>query len=152
MFPAPGVYDDTVLDIANGYYPSRGVSVGLMLRPVSTNSKPVPADLAATAFDDPAMIARFNALLDNVFAHTPEGTAISLGCEATTGLARLWVSDAGWGFEATAIERGRSGIGSTGLGLDIARQTAQKGGGTLNVGRSRLGGAEVSLRLPLLTG
>lgn len=104
------------------------------------------------AVPDSELAAALDVLLDNVFAHTPEGAAISLGCEATTGLARLWVSDAGDGFDDTAIERGRSGVGSTGLGLDIARQTAQKGGGTLNVARSRLGGAEVSLRLPLLTG
>lgn len=104
------------------------------------------------AIPDTELAAAIDVLLDNVFAHTPEGTAISLGCEASSGLARLWVADAGSGFDATAIERGRSGAGSTGLGLDIARRTAQRGGGTINVGTSRLGGAEVSLRLPLLTG
>jgi imidazolonepropionase-like amidohydrolase len=35
---------------------------------------------------------------------------------------------------ADAVERGRSGGGSTGLGLDLARRTAQASGGGVRVG------------------
>ena len=39
---------------------------------------------------------------------------------------------------------------SSGLGLDIARRTATRGGGSLSVGRSKLGGTEVVLHLPVI--
>jgi signal transduction histidine kinase len=39
----------------------------------------------------------------------------------------------------TAIERGRSGGGSTGLGLDIARRTAEVSGGELRISSSTAG-------------
>jgi hypothetical protein len=75
-----GVFDTTFLDIANTYYPAKGLRLFLTLRPINTVAKEVPADLAAVAFDDATMIARFKALLDVVFAHLPavalEGLAI----------------------------------------------------------------------------
>jgi hypothetical protein len=75
-----GVFNTTFLDIANTYYPARGRKLFLTLRPINTVAKEVPSDLASTAFDAAAMIARFNALLDVVFAHLPavalEGLAI----------------------------------------------------------------------------
>jgi signal transduction histidine kinase len=40
--------------------------------------------------------------------------------------------------------------GSTGLGLDIARRTAEAAGGTMRVAESALGGALVALTLPPL--
>jgi hypothetical protein len=77
---APSTFNTTLLDIANTYYPARGISLFLTLRPINTVAKEVPADLAATAFDHATMIARFKALLDVVFAHLPavtlEGLAI----------------------------------------------------------------------------
>ena len=48
------------------------------------------------------------------------------------------VSDDGPGLaDATLAERGRSGAGSTGLGLDVARRTAERVGGQLEVGDRR---------------
>ena len=41
------------------------------------------------------------------------------------------MADTGPGMPDTEIERGRSGGGSTGLGLDIARRTAESSGGEL---------------------
>jgi hypothetical protein len=73
-------FDTTYLDIANTYYPAKGLRLFLTLRPINTVAKEVPADLVATAFDAAAMITRFKALLDVVFAHLPavtlEGLAI----------------------------------------------------------------------------
>lgn len=63
-------------------------------------------------------------LLENVFAHTPEGTGFSVRVSRRVG-GGAWVvvSDAGPGFEdPDAARRGRSSGGSTGLGLDIARR------------------------------
>ena len=58
------------------------------------------------------------------------------------------VADHGPGFAepAAAVERGRSGGGSTGLGLDIARRTAEASGGQLRLGRSS-DGTSVTLEL-----
>ncbi|MGH9177803.1 MAG: HAMP domain-containing protein, partial [Acidimicrobiales bacterium] len=85
---------------------------------------PVPADDLAAALD---------ALLANVFAHTSDGTAfeITVGREGDGG-ALLVVEDGGPGFpDPAVVTRGTSGSGSTGLGLDIARRTAEAAGGSL---------------------
>ena len=101
-------------------------------------SKPRFADLEAAV----------DALIGNVFAHTPEGTPYSITCSSTVETVRLIVDDGGAGFGPEALERGRSGGGSTGLGLDIARRTAETSGGRFTVGESPLGGARVELELP----
>jgi signal transduction histidine kinase len=88
-------------------------------------------------------------LLENVFAHTPEGAnlAVRLSRRAGGG-AWLVVSDDGPGFgDADPTPRGLSRGGSTGLGLDIARRIAEASGGTLVVGRSATGGGAVGLGL-----
>jgi signal transduction histidine kinase len=60
----------------------------------------------------------------------------------------LTVADGGPGFgERDPLQRGASGRGSTGLGLDIARQTARTSGGTLTIGRVRPQGALVTVEL-----
>ncbi|HET8971538.1 MAG TPA: HAMP domain-containing sensor histidine kinase, partial [Candidatus Nanopelagicales bacterium] len=66
--------------------------------------------------------AALDALLDNVFSHTPEGTALSLSLDQqVSGGAILTVSDSGPGLPAgDPGRRGTSHAGSTGLGLDIA--------------------------------
>jgi signal transduction histidine kinase len=61
---------------------------------------------------------------------------------------RLVVEDDGPGFadaEGQLIERGASGAGSTGLGLDIVRRTAEHSGGSLVLGRSPTGGARLEV-------
>jgi signal transduction histidine kinase len=92
------------------------------------------------------LILAIDALLGNVFAHTPEGTAFLVSVSA----AGLVVDDAGTGIAdpAAAVRRGVSGAGSTGLGLDIARRIAQSAGGRLEITRGQLGGARVALLLP----
>lgn len=90
-------------------------------------------------------------LVDNVFVHTDEGCALTIGFDQLNGNARIWVADNGPGFPAgfDATGRGLSGAGSTGLGLDIARQLAEETGGRLDVGTGESGGALVTLVLPL---
>lgn len=81
-----------------------------------------------------------DALLGNVFAHTPPGTAFSVTLEAREAGARLRIADHGPGFtDPDAARRGESGARSTGLGLDIARRTALATGGTFQVDGSPRG-------------
>lgn len=88
-------------------------------------------------------------LLENVFAHTPEGTAFAIRVsQRAAGGAWLVVSDNGPGFSHPDLtRRGASSAGSTGLGLDIARRIAERSGGTLTLGRSPHGGGAVTVGL-----
>jgi signal transduction histidine kinase len=92
--------------------------------------------------------AALDALLGNVFAHTPDGTALAVELVAVDGGAELTVGDAGPGLPSVgALRRGASGAGSSGLGLDIVRRAAEQAGGALELGRSTLGGLAVVVRL-----
>ncbi|HET9655856.1 MAG TPA: HAMP domain-containing sensor histidine kinase [Kineosporiaceae bacterium] len=88
-------------------------------------------------------------LIDNAFAHTDEGVAIEVWVvQRADGAVVLTVEDAGPGLPpGDIVSRGRSGAGSTGLGLDIARRAALATGGRLELGRSRLGGALIRVVL-----
>jgi signal transduction histidine kinase len=86
--------------------------------------------------------AAVDALLGNVFAHTPDGTAFAVTVRPrAAGGAEVVVADRGPGLArgAAAVERGHSGGGSTGLGLDIARRTAEASGGDLRIESSPAG-------------
>ncbi|MEV5502198.1 HAMP domain-containing sensor histidine kinase [Nonomuraea fuscirosea] len=93
------------------------------------------------------LAASVDALLGNVFAHTPEGVSMAVRLRPHPTGALLSVEDAGPGFEPALLERGNSGGGSTGLGLDIARRSAESSGGGLTVSRSADGGARVEVLL-----
>ena len=99
-----------------------------------------PADIAVA----------LDALLGNVLAHTPDGASFSVSLRQDGGLAVLTVEDQGPGFsDEKAVERGTSSSGSTGLGLDIVRRTAEASGGDLDIGRSPAGGARAIVRFGL---
>jgi signal transduction histidine kinase len=93
------------------------------------------------------LAACMDILLENVFAHTPEGAALEIRLSHRAGGgAWLVVADDGPGFPAADLTlRGRSSRGSTGLGLDIARRIAEASGGTLTIGRSASGGGSVTM-------
>jgi signal transduction histidine kinase len=103
-----------------------------------------PLPVRASAED---LAAAIDALLENVIAHTPEGTAFSVRLDAADDGAVLEVADAGPGLPGDALVRGRSDRGSTGLGLDIARRCAEGSGGSMTLGRSTTGGALITLHL-----
>jgi len=88
------------------------------------------------------LAACLDALLGNVFAHTPEGAGFTVRLRARAGGGGfVSVDDTGPGFGGgDPVRRGTSGGGSTGLGLDIARQTAEASGGSLTVGSGTAGG------------
>lgn len=91
------------------------------------------------------LIGAVDALLGNVFEHTPQGTEFRV----TADRRAFIVEDAGPGIAdtAAALRRGASGSGSTGLGLDIARRVSASLGGSLRIDRSDLGGARVTMLL-----
>jgi len=94
-----------------------------------------------------ALAAAVDALLENVFAHTPEGTALQVAVDLGRDGASVMIADDGPGIGQGSVGRGRSGGGSTGLGLDIVRRTAESSGGCLDVGASTSGGAAMVMRL-----
>jgi signal transduction histidine kinase len=128
-------------------------------RSISLPDAPLP--VRASAED---LSVAVDALLENVIAHTPEGTAFAVSLSPGSGSASgpgpgpasgpgsgggatLVVTDDGPGLPDGAGVRGRSDRGSSGLGLDIARQCAEASDGSMRVGRSASGGASVTLYL-----
>jgi signal transduction histidine kinase len=104
---------------------------------------PVPVPLDRADLTD-----LVDVLVDNVFAHTPEGTPlrVSLRHDPASPKALLRVTDAGPGFAGVRVPR----TGSTGLGLDIAARTAAGVGGSLRVGAAPNGGAVVEVTVPVV--
>ncbi|MCM1974801.1 MULTISPECIES: HAMP domain-containing sensor histidine kinase [unclassified Streptomyces] len=99
------------------------------------------------------LAAALDALLGNVFRHTPEGTAFAVDVHNGEDAVIVLVSDAGPGIPdpqaAMARGRGSGTDGSTGLGLDIVRRLAEATGGDVRIGSSVLGGTEVRIWIQL---
>ncbi|TQM78877.1 signal transduction histidine kinase [Saccharothrix saharensis] len=95
------------------------------------------------------LAAAMDAVLGNVFRHTPEGVGFVVALFHQPDRVVIVIEDAGPGIDdlEAALRRGSSGAGSTGLGLDIARRAAEATGGSLLVDRGPLGGTRVQLRL-----
>lgn len=89
--------------------------------------------------------AAIDALLGNVFHHTPEGTPFRAGVLGET----LLVEDDGPGIgdPDAALRRGASSAGSTGLGLDIVQRMAVTAGGSVAIGPGERGGTRIEVRL-----
>jgi signal transduction histidine kinase len=100
------------------------------------------------------LAACMDILLENAFAHTPDGTGLAIRLtRRAAGGAWLVVADDGPGFRSPhPTERGQSSGGSTGLGLDIARRIAESSGGTLTIGGSVSGGGSVTVGLGPVAG
>ncbi|MET9640892.1 HAMP domain-containing sensor histidine kinase [Streptomyces virginiae] len=101
----------------------------------------------------PELAAALDAMLGNVFRHTPEGTPFAVDVHDAGDAVIVLVSDAGPGISDpdAALRRGNDGgrDGSTGLGLDIVRRVAESTGGDVRLGRSVLGGTEVRVWIGL---
>jgi signal transduction histidine kinase len=115
-------------------------------RPVSVDLAPQPLPVRVGRED---LVACLDALLGNVFAHTPEGCGMRVRLEPRPGGgAILVVSDDGPGLpDPLSLRRGHSGSGSTGLGLDIVRRVAAASGGSLALGQTPGGGATIIVEL-----
>lgn len=93
--PQPGKYDDTLLDIANEFYPSQDTQVALTIMPIDTVVNRVPIGLSSEHLDSDATIARFNALLTHVLERMSDVDilVLSIGNEVD---AYLGDSDSSW--------------------------------------------------------
>ncbi|TCO47001.1 signal transduction histidine kinase [Kribbella antiqua] len=94
-----------------------------------------PAMVRASAED---LGAALDALVENVVAHTPDGTPARISLTRLGTGVRIVVADKGPGIPLGAGERGRSDRGSTGLGLDIARRCAEAAGGHLTIHKNQV--------------
>ncbi len=113
-------------------------------RPLTSRLPAHPVPVRTSPED---LAAALDALLENVFTHTPDDAAGTVEVTALPdGGGRLVVADAGPGFPAMSLAaRGASTGASTGLGLDIARRTAEAAGGQLALGHGTPAGARVEL-------
>lgn len=113
-------------------------------REVTARVAPGPAPVRLS---EPDLSTALDALLGNVFAHTPSGTPFTVQLESKADQVVVTVSDGGPGFaDIVPFDRGHSGAGSTGLGLDIVRRTAEASGGGVQVEPGQ--GARVVIRMP----
>jgi signal transduction histidine kinase len=114
-------------------------------RDLTVDVAPAPLPVALARADLEACV---DALLGNVFAHTPHGTAFRVALAPRPGGAVLTVADAGPGLPGgDALLRGVSGSGSSGLGLDIVRRAAERTGGSVRFERAVTGGLRVVVDL-----
>ncbi|HJR93079.1 MAG TPA: HAMP domain-containing sensor histidine kinase [Acidimicrobiia bacterium] len=108
-----------------------------------------PTESVTVSADASEIAAALDVLIGNVFTHTPEGTPFRVEVRAEGATPVLEVADSGSGFgdRTELMERGKSGAGSTGLGLDIVRSLCERLGGYLEMGEGPAGGALVVARL-----
>ncbi|WP_328792273.1 MULTISPECIES: HAMP domain-containing sensor histidine kinase [unclassified Streptomyces] len=100
----------------------------------------------AVSLSDDDIAAVVDALIGNVFSHTPAGTAFGVRVARTAQAVELVVEDSGPGIPEPdrALSRGSS-TGSSGLGLDIARRAAAVTGGTMRIAHGPQGGAHITV-------
>jgi signal transduction histidine kinase len=109
---------------------------------VELGDSPIAVRLPAEAVE-----AVLDVLIGNVFAHTSPGTPFAVRAGMRDGEAFVEVGDRGPGFQHDdPTARGASGGGSTGLGLDIARRTAEATGGRMEL-NDRPGGEGAVVRV-----
>jgi signal transduction histidine kinase len=107
-------------------------------------------DLPRVAVDARDLRDLLDILVDNVFAHTPEGTAFRIELIGGTKRVELRVSDDGPGLpERPAAPTDRQG--STGLGLQIVRRTAAGFGGEAVIRSAPGHGVLAEVRMPTVT-
>ena len=95
--------------------------------------------------------AALDALIGNVFSHTDADVGFRIVTGRDGAMGSIVVEDGGPGFPDgfDPLERGQSGRGSSGLGLDIVRRLAERLGGSIALGTSSAGGAKVTVVLPI---
>ncbi len=109
----------------------------------------VPGERLLTNVTEADLAAAIDALIDNVFSHTPEGTAFRVDVAIADETVTVLVDDHGPGFPSGfGPARGASTRGSTGIGLDMARRIVEGVGGRLTVLTRAGGGGRVRVELP----
>lgn len=108
------------------------------------------AESGVVALSANDLAAAIDVLLDNAFTHTTETTAVTVGSTIGNDSIAIWIEDDGQGLSSSSAERGVSTVGSTGLGLDIARRTAVRGGGTFGISDRLHGGTRIEMQMPIV--
>jgi signal transduction histidine kinase len=114
-----------------------------------------------TVLADPdRLVVALDAILDNAVRFTRDGDPVELSVHRGDGYAAFTVADSGPGIPDGHLDSvfdrfstpdpDRDTTHNFGLGLSIVRAIAEAHGGMAVAGPSRLGGAAVTLRLPLL--
>ncbi len=125
---------------------------------------PAGATSPKVAGDADALRQVIDNLVTNARLHTPAGTPIDVAVRNHSSGIEITVTDHGPGFEAGQFEHvfdrfwrgGRNPDGplphprGSGLGLAIARAVVDAHGGTITAHNATLGGAVVTVRLPLM--
>lgn len=109
--------------------------------------------------------AALDTLIENAIRYTQHGDTLRLHTSRDAGWVRITVADSGPGLSDEQVERinntpallqdpdghdvDRDELSQTGLGLGIVLEIVERRGGRLHAGRSREGGAELTLILPL---
>ena len=75
---APRVYEQEQLIDANTFYAKHNMSVALEVNPIDTINIRVPEDLYGKSYDDPAMITRYNQMIDVVLSQLSDVTITSI--------------------------------------------------------------------------
>lgn len=96
-------------------------------------------------------------LVDNAIDHSPAGEEVVIRLDRRSNTILIEVSDAGPGLDLSQRERlferfeqgSEPADGGSGLGLSIVRRLVDAHGGSIDVRRSNMGGACVSIRLPI---
>ena len=110
----------------------------------------VPAGSVAVAVDETDLRDVLDIVVDNVFAHTPEGVPLAIRLTADDATATLTVRDEGPGFDEHhgAADHAGERVGSTGLGLQIVRRAVAGFGGDVDVRSAPGQGTQVRVHLP----
>ena len=88
-------------------------------------------------------------LIDNVFAHTPEGVPFTVTLTRRDDVALLTVQDSGPGMPHDSPEEKP---GSSGLGLQIVRRAVAGTGGEVEIDSPLSGGVRVRVTIPITDG
>jgi two-component system, OmpR family, sensor kinase len=109
--------------------------------------------------DPERLVIAFDSLLDNAVRFTGEDDSIEVSVRSCDGQAAVTVADSGPGIADGQLEsvfdrfsgsgQLRDSARNFGLGLSIVRAIAEAHGGRVIAGRSRTGGAAVTIWLPL---
>jgi len=110
---------------------------------VSLPSGPLRVGLSELELSDVVDIG-----IDNIFAHTPEGTAFGVALSRVGEEVVLVLSDEGPGFPTV---RPVARQGTSGMGLEIARRLVGRARGILETSPAGTPGGEVRIRMPLGT-
>jgi signal transduction histidine kinase len=120
-------------------------------------------DAPSPIADPNRLLQALSALVANAITHTPRGGRVRVSAAAGGGEWRVAVDDSGPGIPAekrelvfdrfARLDRSRSAAsGGAGLGLAICRRLVELMGGSIEVGKSGLGGARFAITLPVAEG